>query len=466
MSEQTVQLPFRPRLADHVCVRRHEVDGAIQAQLFDRDSGMVYDLTDEELEQVLCMDGTRDFGGLVLAIVRSGSFRRTSEVQQLLGQMQAAGLLVDGIAPPSQEPVRHPSRPLAPMPGYHFTCHGAGTCCTTFSSVPFSETEALRAAGVAPERIEKRVDRAFLPLWGVADRSMSVVTMRDGRCPFLDEDQRCVVHERAGASAKPLGCRIFPNTYVDDGEAVRVSVKAECPCVFESLTATDGAPLIAPAVKVEGDLDRRTHVVRLPDRVAVGHGRSASRSEIHAWSAALVGADIRDGVAAGWQLAADLEAHGLDPDGSGASLGAAVAPSPDDLRAHLVALAEVAKQRRGASEGRLPDDRIRLLSVWCDEACQALLDDANVLRRLSEVPEPARESFYLRAAIWGHGLVTGGASLAAALRDRAVRLLLARQMPFSTTTEAARDPSAGHPIAAMEAMMRGRALERYADNVG
>lgn len=467
MTEQEIRLPYRPRLGDYVMVRRQIVAGVVKPCLVDSRNGMLYVLTEEELEHVLTLDGTRDFGGVILKVVQSGHFRRASEIKVLLGQMQEAGLLVDGIAPPDPEPERHPERPLEALPGYRLRCDAVGSCCTTFASVPFSEAEMLRAAAAAPELVDGPLDRVFLPVWGSVDRSIVAVTMRDGQCPFLSEAARCVVHERSGSDAKPLGCTIFPKSFADDGEAVRVSVQVECACVMASATRSgDDGDVLLDGVTREADLHRRVHITRLPDEIRIHGVTTAPSRALRAWSEAVCGATIRDGVAAFWRLADAVEAAGLDPEAARAAAESTSPPTAELLARHLDAVAKLAETRREAAAERADRDRIRVLAEWAALAANALADATRVDDRLAEVPHPDRERFYLRAVVWGHHLAQRRLSLADALRDRALRLLLARQMAKSQTTAAAADPSAAYPITGMEAMMRGQALERYADDVG
>jgi lysine-N-methylase len=68
------------------------------------------------------------------------------------------------------------------------------------------------------------------------------------------------------------------------------------------------------------------------------------------------------------------------------------------------------------------------------------------------------ELFFLRVLLHGHQLA-GELPLARALRDRAVRLILARALPDALPEG---DPARAHPLALVEAMMRGHGLAVYA----
>ena len=92
------------------------------------------------------------------------------------------------------------------------------------------------------------------------------------------------------------------------------------------------------------------------------------------------------------------------------------------------------------------------MAGWVDAAAQALDDGA------AGAPALARdEAFYLRAVLFGHHLA-GAQPLASALRDRALRCLLARHLrvPPGEPKSAQR-----HPLAAVEALMRGQGMDGY-----
>ena len=53
-------------------------------------------------------------------------------------------------------------------------------------------------------------------------------TGRPQGCAYLEGEGRCSLHAKGGPEAKPLGCRTFPTSFIDDGDSVRVSVAVEC----------------------------------------------------------------------------------------------------------------------------------------------------------------------------------------------------------------------------------------------
>jgi lysine-N-methylase len=453
-------LPIRPRLSDSAMIRRHIIDGEEKLILHDRAREEAIELDRDQVEQLLACDGTRDLGGIMLEAARRHAYARGSAIEALLVESQRRGLLADGIAARAFEPL-HADRPLEVLEGYRLHCDGNGSCCTTYASVPFTRSETQRALGICPTEGE----RVFLPLFGAGDDRLQAVTMIDGACAFLGGDHKCRIHVAAGSAQKPRGCRVFPATHVDDGEAVRVSVAVECACVLSSLGTGAGDGLVTDGATREAELVEGTRVVRLPEQIRLDGETMAPRAELRRWSAAIASAvpPQIDGVAALWGLAEAVREEGLDVEATHVAV-AAPPPSSAALGFHLMALAGTTADKRATVDGwRGRTDRVRRLASWLDDAAQALLDRSVVEARLGEGPGPlaGHEAFHLRALIHGH-LLAGELSLFQALRDRAVRQLLARQAFLSPVD----DPSARYPLTAVEAMMRGQGLEAYARAAG
>ena len=56
----------------------------------------------------------------------------------------------------------------------------------------------------------------------------------DGSCVFLNEQDRCRIHEKFGYDAKPLPCRLFPFVLVPAGDHWRVGLRYACPSAAAS----------------------------------------------------------------------------------------------------------------------------------------------------------------------------------------------------------------------------------------
>ncbi|MGK3964164.1 YkgJ family cysteine cluster protein [Sorangium sp. So ce1667] len=491
-------LPARPRLAAHVLARRHLVGDEERVILHDLRSGQLLQLGPREWVLLSAADGTRDVEGIVLAAAREGAPARVPAAEAFFAQLYAAGLLgaedtgeepspwsPSGPAGPASpadpaspaKPAPDPGegdpreRPLEVLAGFSLHCDGRGSCCRIYASILFDPEEAARARALRPEVLGggARHERAFTPERGTWPCAASVVAMRDGRCAYLEGEggeARCSLHAIGGPEAKPLGCRTFPTSFIDDGESIRVSVAAECACVLASVGRPGGAPLIDPRLRARRDLDERIAVARLPDRAEVAPGATAARAELVAWSRRLAAAAPPPDVAAGlFSLAAAVEAEGL----TGDAIARFERPDPLEpaaLAPWLAALhARAARRAREDAAWRSERDLARKATQWIAAATFALAEpDLLAALLLSPAHAPDRERFYLRAALHGHRLL-GALPLSLALRDRAARLVVARALPLICAEAGADDPACAEPIALVEAALRGHGLDAYAADV-
>ena len=307
-----------------------------------------------------------------------------------------------------------------------------------------------------------------MPERGAGPCAGSAVALVDGRCAYL-EGSLCSLHKAAGAASKPLGCNLFPLALVDDGTSVRASVSVECACVLASLSKPGGAPILAEEVRVRGDLHLAVVIDELPARVTIAGDAHAEVADYLAWSdAALASLDhAADPALAAWALADAIEAHGLDVARTLTVMRDA--PWIDEAKAvpWLAALsAKAARRAKAQNAWRSPKDLCRR-GVSIVAAAASLLTDPDVLAAVAAGAgaAPLDEAFYLRVALFGHQMV--GYPLAVALRDRAVAIWVART--FALASEALypgeEEPAFEHPLALVEALLRGHGLRRYTDDV-
>ena len=399
-------LPERPRLAEHVLPRLHVAGARELVILHDTREGRLVQIGRREWGLLAAADGTRDIEGIVLAAARSGSFAKAAALQGFLEQLHAAGMIEEGPAGESladPPPVVPADRPLDPLAGYLLRCDGSGSCCRLYASVLFSPVEVARARALLPSVLDAgdRRSNAFSPERGSGPCAASAVAQVDGRCAYLADGGLCSLHAAGGEGGKPLGCRLFPATFTDDGEAVRVSVAVECACVLAS---------------------------------ARGGSGGARRAFAFASTSPLRAADVR--------------------------------PWVEALRRR--AARRVEEDAAWRSERDLARRAVR----WIEGAAAILLDPGACEAAIRGCAEEDRalEAFYARALVHGHQLVVSGGEglpLAHALRDRAVRLLVARALPAAIARASseepgvAPDPAERYPLALVEAMLRGHGLESY-----
>jgi lysine-N-methylase len=472
----------RPRLAAHVFARRHLARGERLVVLHDTERLVQHHLSERSYAIVAAMDGTRDGEGLVAAAARAEVRVARAEVEAFVAELGAHALLVDGSdavegtsAPRGDSaplPSDDASRPIARMPGFALLCDGRGSCCRFYPTIAFTPEEATRARARLPLVREAGGDeaRAFTPLAG-DDRRLLAVALDDGRCAYLDADDRCGIHRAGRSDDKPLGCRTYPARFIDDGLAVRAGPLLECACVFASAWLGGGAePLLDPGLRARGDIDPAIVIERLSDAVLVAPGRTAPVSELARFAATLdpiLALDrsrstlVQDGAAALWSLADALDAHGLDAERTREALASTHPPEPAAIRGMLDALAP--RVRRLLDDTWRSDRDLARQTAHALDAAIALLDGEPEALLAGPGRYAADEAFYVRALVFGHHLVhrEGRRPMSLLARDRALRAVLGRALGVVARLADLGDPAFERPLALVEAAMRAYGLSAY-----
>ena len=490
----------RPRLSERALPRLHFVDGRCRVLLHDVETGDVVEVGPREWVLLAGADGTRDLEGILLSAEARDNVKTSAEaLRELLEGVRRAGMLADGPKPRKKaghaakddgaakdehtkpvdaageaRKVPKEERPIERLPGYSFHCDGHGSCCRLYSTVVFSPLEVARARSLRPDVLDcgEREEHAFMPVRGTggtggAGAGMAVAIV-DGRCAYL-EGSLCGLHKVGGPGGKPLGCNLFPLALVDDGTRVRACVSVECSCVLSSVGKPGGEPILAESTRVRGDLDPALVLDDLPEWVPIAGEARSPLADYVRWSDAVLSAMevAEDAARTAWALAAAIEAHGFDI----AESRAAVAdPPPVDLEVcgrYLSALGDKASRRAKSQQAFRSERDLCRRGVSVIAACAALLGDRDVLEAvtLGAGMQPVDETFYLRCALFGHQMV--GYPLAVALRDRAVAMWVARAFPLAAEAmyPGEEEPAFRHPIALVEALLRGHGLRRYTDAI-
>jgi lysine-N-methylase len=458
-------VPSRPRLGDHVLARRHRQDGARVVVLHDVKTDATIRVEERAWIVISGMDGTRDAAGLAAYATQKGAPTKAEEVQTFVADLASAGLVVEG--PASDPPTARAAAPspgdraIEHMPGFALSCDGRGTCCRFYPSIVFSPLEAARARSRLPmvERAGLEERQAFTPLAGSDDRMLAVALV-DGRCAYLEDDGRCGIHRAGSAEEKPLGCRVYPARFYDDGTAIRASPWLECTCVLESgADATSAGDPLTNATQGR-DLDPAIFIETMPARVLVGEGIEDDAARVAAVSRTLAEIPVADGVAALFSLGRALDEGGLDR--AEAALRAPVRPDAAWLQPRLDALVPRV-DRFSAETWRSLKDLPRQLAGALETACDLVRDLPDDLLQ-GPGNYRAAEAFYTRALLFGHQLVhpKGRLSMASMAYDRAFRVVLARALGVVATLAELKDPAFTQPIALVEAAMRAYGLGGYA----
>ena len=139
------------------------------------------------------------------------------------------------------------SLPLLLPTGQNWSCHSCSRCCRDHV-IPVTAAERQRIMALAWTAADDvpAGAKAFRRLGGSAAGSYRLEHAADGACVFLDKDNRCRIHSRFGADAKPLACRVYPFTFQPAGGKVNVGLRFSCP----SAAGNQGATL----AQQQGDL--------------------------------------------------------------------------------------------------------------------------------------------------------------------------------------------------------------------
>ncbi|MBM4359665.1 MAG: YkgJ family cysteine cluster protein [Deltaproteobacteria bacterium] len=457
----------RFRLGQEIAARRHRVDGRALIALPDARDGRLAVIGEREWTLLRQADGTRDAEGVRVAAERAGARVTREGIERFFAELAEAGLLAEDGDPRLEAGERAAAEPggtdetdkeLVPLPGYRLRCDGRGSCCRIYPTTLFSEPDATRARALAPDVLDAGEDasRAFTPSRGSyamaaesagGDYGGLAVAMVDGACAFWTPGG-CRVHAAGGPRAKPAGCRLYPASFVDEGERVSVTVLPECACAFRS-ARTPGVGDVLTEVNSSSGLDTLVHVEQLPVFIAITEEVQWPRARYLAWQRGLaMNWSERvpgDGARTLLSLADSLLGSDPGPSSSGAL------PLEVELARELAELVERARRRSVLHEPwRSAFDLARLVPRWLVAA------GACVQRHGSGEPASEDEAFYVRAVAHGHLWIEDGRTLSCSLRRRAARILLARRLADAARAEGFErvEPALEHPLALVEADAR------------
>jgi lysine-N-methylase len=443
--------------------------------LHERTTARIHRVTERAWAVLGAMDGTRDAEGLAAAAQLQRFTVTAAEAAELVLDLERAGMLAPDDDPPGvagpAPPFVPPARPLEVLPRYALACDGAGSCCRLFPTITFLPRDVASARTVLPDVMNACYEehRAFTPLSG-SRHALSVVTLVDGRCGYLERDGKCAIHAASDASFKPFGCRTFPLSFVDDGTSVRVVARPECACVPRSVAGEGGfpgpgapaEPLLAESVRTRGDLSPEVFVHALPEPVPLAAGATATRADFARWSRAVAAVDTPDAAASFAALASAVATRGLDDE---ADVRLVTKPPPIDDEAGLALRLErirAGSARRGEEAFRSPRDLAQQSFVALETACQLALAAPDAFTAGPRNPrEAGAESLHLRAMIFGHLLfhLETTQDLVEGLRGAAARVVAARALGAVAEIGELADTAFAWPLSLVEALVRGYALE-------
>jgi lysine-N-methylase len=152
----------------------------------------------------------------------------------------------------------YPLRQLPTM--QNWSCEGCSDCCRIEAAITDEEKRRIEALDLANDP-EVGPRPWFAPI-GRGPGKWRLSHRREGGCVFLTSGNRCRLHERFGADAKPFVCRLFPFVLIPAGNHWRVGLRFSCPPA-----ATNRGRPVAQAENELVDLSRQLehHVGRSAD---------------------------------------------------------------------------------------------------------------------------------------------------------------------------------------------------------
>jgi lysine-N-methylase len=113
------------------------------------------------------------------------------------------------------------------VPNQRWSCHSCGKCCRALvAHLLEQDVKRLDCQGWAG----KMDLPPYVPMAG----GYVLNKTPDGRCVFLEDDNRCRIHAKYGEAEKPLACRIFPFSVRPVEGQWQASLRFDCPSVIHS----------------------------------------------------------------------------------------------------------------------------------------------------------------------------------------------------------------------------------------
>jgi lysine-N-methylase len=141
----------------------------------------------------------------------------------------------------------HMTLPVRSLPVLqNWDCSSCGDCCRELEIV-VTEEEKKRIEALDLANDPEIEPGPWIERQGWFSNAWTLKHRPEGGCVFLTAANRCRLHERFGANAKPFACRYFPFLLIAAGDHWRVGLRFSCPSVVDSKGRSIGTHL--PAAK-------------------------------------------------------------------------------------------------------------------------------------------------------------------------------------------------------------------------
>src|SRR5262245_42504418 len=107
-------------------------------------------------------------------------------------------------------------------------CAGCSVCCRG-TLIPLRDAEVAR---LREQKWDQDPDYRGLTLfarYSSAPSGYRLAQRPDGRCIFLTAENRCRIHEKFGAAAKPVTCQMFPLQLIPHEKQSVLTLRRACP---------------------------------------------------------------------------------------------------------------------------------------------------------------------------------------------------------------------------------------------
>ena len=115
-----------------------------------------------------------------------------------------------------------------------FSCEMCGSCCRNDWQVTVDEAAYRRNACLyASEGREAEFHKIFIPLQSkIPGEYASITKKTEGGCWFLDADNSCRLHRKAGHAHLDAVCRLFPRYPIETSRGLELTLSFCCPAVL------------------------------------------------------------------------------------------------------------------------------------------------------------------------------------------------------------------------------------------
>lgn len=138
-----------------------------------------------------------------------------------------------GLTQPSAGPFEVPVEQVEVRQDLRYECRMCGACCSGRFRVELEkkDEERLRALDLKGQfgvHADDVMESDYVAGDSPESEPRRFLRFVEGRCIFLDKNQRCALHRVFGREAKPLGCRLFPFNPLLTPRGALLQYRPEC----------------------------------------------------------------------------------------------------------------------------------------------------------------------------------------------------------------------------------------------